>query len=60
MKESEWESGQGIVGRHRVRAKGDEEREEPKLIAGMYSVTGAEGTYVSAGEIECTQLCRGC
>ena len=51
------ESGQGIVGRYRVRAKGYEQWEEPKVMAGMYSGTRAEGTYVSARGRVCTQIC---
>lgn len=43
MRESERESGQGIVGRDLMRAKGYEDWKESKVIAGMYSGTGAEG-----------------
>ena len=57
MKGSERESGQGIVGTYRVRAKGYEEWKEPKAIAGMYSGTAAEGIYGSAGERMYTNPC---
>ena len=57
MKKSERESGQGMVGKYRVRAKGYEESKEPKVIAGMYSGTAAERTYGSAGERMYTNPC---
>jgi len=38
-----------IVGRHRVRENGYNEREEYLQITGMYSKTVMEGVYVNFG-----------